>query len=435
MTSPYRITYTAGGGERVLPFVVGVVGDFTGHGQRAADDHARLIDIDVARFDTAMAALGPRLRLADDVDLTFANLDAFSVEHIRRTVPAHLSAVVAEHPDFVRMARAWRGLHDLVSIAATNPLVRIRLLDCSRQGLGHLLATADDVEDTSLFKHLFLEPHDDPDGEPYALLVVDIDITQQDIALVGQLGEIASRCFAPVLLPAAPSLLASLEAAPVGASDGAAFADWQALRETHGANFTVVVDDSTAGPYAVAGRLTSAFAHNEWAASFFAPTTDRTGDLRGAALASHGVLSVFRHDNRAVMASKMTLRRPAARDMPAAMAFERERSTLPPVLGGSRIMHYLLMQYAAATREAGPSSTIDLKTWHDRLEGRLNEWLRRYLVAGRPPGVPLHDGLVRFWQNREQPDHWSIVAHLIPSWEGGGELTASERFATRVRRG
>ncbi len=434
MASPYRMTYRAAAGERVLPFVVGVIGDLVGHGPRTGGNMGGFVDIDRARFDAAMATLTPRLQLslpdaagaAVDVSLMFTCLDDFTAERLQRNVPQSLSAAVLTHPDVVRLARTWRGLHHLVSIAGSHPLMRIRALDCSRSALDHLLDAGDGAEGTPLFRHVFDGPYGRADGEPFALLVVDIDVAGEDVALIKWLGTVAADCFAPVLLPAAPALPAMLG----GAGDHAA---WQALRDGHAANFTVVIDDKAegpiAGPYVVAGRIAAAFARDEWAASFMDPARDGTGDEGGAVLASHGILPIIYRDGEAVLANAATLRRPREVPLPFA-AFERTRSTLPPVLGGSRIMHYLLMQHRVAVASAS-GGAVDPAAWYGDLERRLLAWLMAYFKQ-RPARVPLHDALVRLTPDRKHPDRWWLAAFLTPAWDGGGALTTSERFEIRL---
>src|SRR4029453_15910076 len=126
MPDPYHITYSAPptGAERVLPFVVGVIGDVVGNGRRPADGLAfnRFVDIDRGRFDEVIGRNGT-------------------------TAPPR------------------RGLQDFVRVRASRPLLLFRVLDCTRQGLDLALGKAGEVEHGRAFKTLYEETYGRPDGE------------------------------------------------------------------------------------------------------------------------------------------------------------------------------------------------------------------------------------------------------------------------------
>lgn len=101
-----QITYDVEIGDAMelkeLPFVVGVMGDFTGHPaeELPALKDRKLVEIDRDNFDKVLAGMAPRLALRVDdklsggeddqlnVELNFRSMDDFSPENVVRQVPA-----------------------------------------------------------------------------------------------------------------------------------------------------------------------------------------------------------------------------------------------------------------------------------------------------------------------------------------------------------
>lgn len=86
-----------------LPFVMGVLGDFTGHAEEPLErlKDRKFVEIDPDNFDEVLASMKPHLsinvenRLSDDpeagklnADLHFKSLDDFSPERVAEQVPA-----------------------------------------------------------------------------------------------------------------------------------------------------------------------------------------------------------------------------------------------------------------------------------------------------------------------------------------------------------
>lgn len=86
-----------------LPFVMGILGDFTGHAEEPLErlKDRKFVEIDPDNFDEVLASMKPHLsisvenRLSDDpeagklhADLDFKSLDDFSPERVAEQVPA-----------------------------------------------------------------------------------------------------------------------------------------------------------------------------------------------------------------------------------------------------------------------------------------------------------------------------------------------------------
>ncbi|HEX2890868.1 type VI secretion system contractile sheath domain-containing protein [Vineibacter terrae] len=333
-----------------------------------------------------------------------------------------------------RRDSARRGLDHLERMAGASTLVRLDVLDRDRQ------AVAQEFEDGALHRWLH-EPLTRAGGEPFGLLLVDIDITDQaaDIAFLERLGAVCGDCLVPVLLPASSETVM-------------ASAGWQALRASQDARFVALVADiaddpaldvnGVTGPFIVAGRIVAAFARNEWAPSFMVSVLDgpdtgiavadgTASHPRATALEDMGVLAVLRRDGAALLTGATTLARPPSAPVPAAARAARAHATLPPILGGARVMHYLLVQYAAlsASRDA---ADLEPEVLRLDLERRLIQWLMSYWAHRSGPPAPLNDALVRLSPDPARPGFWWMVAHLMPAWEGGGALPHSARFTASV---
>lgn len=101
-----HITYDVETGDGIknkeLPFVMGVLGDFSGHAQKASArlSDRRFIEITPDNFDAVLAKIGPQLVLtgvkntlepdkpAMAVKLSFSRFEDFDPENVARQVPA-----------------------------------------------------------------------------------------------------------------------------------------------------------------------------------------------------------------------------------------------------------------------------------------------------------------------------------------------------------
>jgi type VI secretion system protein ImpB len=102
-----NITYDVEVGDaiemRELPFVMGVLGDFTGHPSEPLDrlKDRKFVEVSPDNFDEVLARMKPHLaftvenRLSDDpeagklsVDLNFRSMDDFEPERVAQQVPA-----------------------------------------------------------------------------------------------------------------------------------------------------------------------------------------------------------------------------------------------------------------------------------------------------------------------------------------------------------
>ncbi|MEY4210664.1 MAG: hypothetical protein RLZ92_1045 [Pseudomonadota bacterium] len=119
--------------------------------------------------------------------------------------------LVLHHPDFQKLEGAWRGLHYLVNNTETDEMLKIRVLNISKNELGKTLKKFKGTawDQSPLFKKLYEEEYGTFGGEPYGCLVGDyhFDHSPQDVELLGEMSKISASSHTPFISGVAPSVL------------------------------------------------------------------------------------------------------------------------------------------------------------------------------------------------------------------------------------
>jgi type VI secretion system protein ImpC len=152
---------------------------------------------------------------------------------------AVLMRAILHHPDVQALESAWRAVRFLVSRLETGELMKLFLIDVSRDELAADLASAEDLRKTGAYRLLVEQTVETPGAEPWAVLAGNytFDATRGNAELLGRLAKIARRAGAPFLAAANPRLLGCESLAETPDPDDWKFrADagdreaWQALR-------------------------------------------------------------------------------------------------------------------------------------------------------------------------------------------------------------
>jgi len=165
-------------------------------------------------------------------------------------VDAALSAAmraVLHHPRFQSLEALWRAVWMLVRRVETDEQLQIHLLDISRDELIADLRAAPARAEDSVVYRLIVESGDATSGSaPWALIAGDyrFDNSDQDLALLGRLAEVARRAGASFIADASAQLsgLPDFEELP-DAHDWSSetSAQWDALRRTAAARWAGLV--------------------------------------------------------------------------------------------------------------------------------------------------------------------------------------------------
>src|SRR5580692_4628938 len=80
---------------------------------------------------------------------------------------------ILHHADFRTLEGSWRGLHHLVSNTETDEMLKIMVLNVSKQELTHTLMkfTGDAWDQSPIFKKIHEEPYGQLGGEPFGCLI------------------------------------------------------------------------------------------------------------------------------------------------------------------------------------------------------------------------------------------------------------------------
>ena len=119
--------------------------------------------------------------------------------------------LIIHHPDFQQLESAWRGLHYLVNNTETDEMLKIRVMNISKNELRKTLRKFKGVawDQSPLFKKVYEEEYGQFGGEPFGCLVGDyyFDHSPADVELLREMSQIAAASHTPFLAAAAPTVM------------------------------------------------------------------------------------------------------------------------------------------------------------------------------------------------------------------------------------
>ncbi len=119
--------------------------------------------------------------------------------------------LVLHHPDFQKLEGAWRGLHYLVNNTETDEMLKIRVMNISKNELGKTLKKFKGTawDQSPLFKKIYEEEFGTFGGEPFGCLVGDyhFDHTPPDVELLGEISKISAASHTPFISGVAPTVM------------------------------------------------------------------------------------------------------------------------------------------------------------------------------------------------------------------------------------
>lgn len=137
-----------------------------------------------------------------------------SIESIIAAIDAKLSQqinLILHQAEFQQLESAWRGLHYLVNHTETDQMLKIRVLNISKNDLGKTLKKFKGTawDQSPVFKKFYEEEYGQFGGEPYGSIVGDyhFDHSPPDVALLTELSHVAAACHAPFITGVSPSTL------------------------------------------------------------------------------------------------------------------------------------------------------------------------------------------------------------------------------------
>ncbi|HOB62086.1 MAG TPA: type VI secretion system contractile sheath large subunit [Candidatus Competibacteraceae bacterium] len=137
-----------------------------------------------------------------------------SIEGMIATIDKKLTEQInhiMHHADFQKLEGAWRGLHYLVNNTETDEMLKIRVMNISKNELGKTLKKFKGTawDQSPFFKKIYEEEYGQFGGEPFGCLVGDyhFDHSPQDVEMLRGISQIAAAGHTPFIAAAAPSVM------------------------------------------------------------------------------------------------------------------------------------------------------------------------------------------------------------------------------------
>jgi len=162
--------------------------------------------VNAAVTTLAQYALQDVSKVSDDAIKTIQSI----IASLDQKITEQLNLVM-HHPDFQKLEGAWRGLHYLVNNTETDEMLKIRVLNITKNELGRTLKKFKGTawDQSPLFKKMYEEEYGTFGGEPFGCLVGDyhFDHSPQDVELLGEMAKVSAAAHAPFIAGVAPSVL------------------------------------------------------------------------------------------------------------------------------------------------------------------------------------------------------------------------------------
>jgi type VI secretion system protein ImpC len=130
------------------------------------------------------------------------------IAEIDALLSAQLNEIMHAH-EFQKMEASWRGLHYLVDKSETGTMLKLRVLNVTKQELSKDLEKAVEFDQSALFKKVYEEEFGMFGGAPFGTLIGDFEFGKhpQDISLLEKISNVAAAAHAPFISAANPELL------------------------------------------------------------------------------------------------------------------------------------------------------------------------------------------------------------------------------------
>jgi type VI secretion system protein ImpC len=119
--------------------------------------------------------------------------------------------LVMHHADFQQLESAWRGLHHLVNNTESDEMLKIRVMNISKNELGKTLKRYKGTawDQSPIFKRVYEDEFDQFGGYPFGCMVGDyyFDQSPPDVELLGEMAKVSAAAHAPFIAAASPNLM------------------------------------------------------------------------------------------------------------------------------------------------------------------------------------------------------------------------------------
>ena len=304
-----------------LPFVIGIIGDFSADGIEELDPLAdrQFHSITRETFDDVLCGMKPELNLATEnalgedpneflcVALRFKSLTDFSPLGIIRQVPELLALLelrndieriqntherlnrleelddrlsrqlcaIMHHEKFRRLEGSWRGLNYLVEQTEDATDLQFNVFCCTKKELCRDFANCGDLDQSVMFDKIIRDQFDVCGAHPCAVIVCDYEIENisEDLEMLTNFSSVAAVAHCPLLTSPAASVFGLEDWTELpNASElerlfaGFKHVKWNALRTSENSRFIAMAMPRVLArkPYGDRGQKVGAFDFQEF---------------------------------------------------------------------------------------------------------------------------------------------------------------------------
>ncbi|WP_284615945.1 type VI secretion system contractile sheath large subunit [Aquabacterium humicola] len=162
--------------------------------------------VESAVLTLAQQALSQTKVIGSDV---LVSIEAMIAE-IDKKLSEQVNAIL-HHEDFQKLESAWRGLHYLVNNTETDEMLKIRVMNISKNDVAKTLKRFKGTawDQSPLFKKVYEEEYGQFGGEPFGCLVGDyyFDQSPPDVEMLGEMSKVCAAAHAPFIAAASPTLM------------------------------------------------------------------------------------------------------------------------------------------------------------------------------------------------------------------------------------
>ncbi|HKR22324.1 MAG TPA: type VI secretion system contractile sheath large subunit [Pyrinomonadaceae bacterium] len=420
---------------------------------------------------------------------------------------------VMHNDAFRKLEASWRGLHYLVSRAETGTMLKLRLLNATKDEIQKDLERAVEFDQSAQFKKIYEEEYGTFGGSPYSVLVADYEFgrSPQDIKWLEKMSNVAAAAHAPFIAAASPNMfdMDSFEdlSNPRDLAklfESTELVPWRSFRDSEDSRYVALClphfllrspygkdmrqndkgedekqkvtgrtpsdevdfhEEVNGQPkdycwgnaaYALAERITNAFALYKWTAAIRGveggglveglpainfktdegdtvlkcPTEISITDRREKELNDLGFITLVHRKNtdHAAFFGGQTTQKPKVYQDPQATANARLSSQLPYVMAASRFAHYIK---AMMRDKVGSFMT------KENVADYLNKWIADYVLLddrasqSSKASYPLREARIDVEDVVGKPGVYKAVVYLRPHFQLD-ELTASIRLVAEL---
>lgn len=433
------------------------------------------------------------VRVSKDLEATInariADIDALLSKQLNE---------IMHNQDFQKMEASWRGLHYLVHQSETSTMLKIKVMNTSKDDLRKDLERASEFDQSVLFKKVYEEEFGTFGGAPFGALIGDYEFGRhpQDLALLEKISNVAAASHAPFFSAANAQLFNLDSYTDLGIPrdlakifDTVEYAKWKSFRESEDSryvglclphilmrlpygpetapvekfNFKEDVDGKDHSKYlwgnaayALATRLTDAFAKYSWCAAIRGveggglveglpthtfktdegevalkcPTEIAITDRREKELSDLGFIPLVhcKGTDYAAFFGAQSAQKAKKYDTDAANANARLSTQLQYIMATSRFAHYL---------KAMMRDKIGSFMSRSDCEKFLNRWIMNYVTEDdtASPAMkskyPLREARIDVFEVPGKPGVYRAAAFLRPHFQLD-ELTVSLRLVAQL---